>query len=183
MKNKRRTLEELNIMDDFLMTAVASNEEVGPEFCRRILSILLNRKIGKVRIITQKAISALTPELRGIRMDVEVVEEETVLEDGQSRCNVYDLEPHRRNDMDLPKHNRFYQARVDSRYLKSGESAFENLPNLYMISITSYDPFGLDYMMYTVKNHQRSTNTCYHLLTSLLHLLLLRNLLQLRMHR
>lgn len=31
MRMKRKTLEELNIMDDYLMTVVASNEEVGTE--------------------------------------------------------------------------------------------------------------------------------------------------------
>lgn len=66
----RRTLEELNIIDDFLMTAVASNEEVGPEFCRQILSIFLNRKIGAVRVLAQKVISAVTPDLRQISIRV-----------------------------------------------------------------------------------------------------------------
>lgn len=27
------------------------------------------------------------------------------------------------------------------------------MPNLYVISITNYDPFGYDYMMYTIRNH------------------------------
>ncbi len=52
----------------------------------------------------------------------------------------------------LPKHNRFYQAKIDSRNLKSGEDDFENLPNLFVIMITNYDPFGYDYMMYTIQN-------------------------------
>lgn len=51
------------------------------------------------------------------------------------------------------KHNRFYQAKIDSRNLKSGEDNFENLPNLYIIMITNYDPFGYDHMVYTIHNH------------------------------
>ena len=66
--------------------------------------------------------------------------------------NVYDLEPHLQQNMHISKHNRFYQAKIDSRYLKSGETDFSKLPNLYVITITNFDPFGYDYMMYTIKN-------------------------------
>ena len=36
--------------------------------------------------------------------------------------------------------------------MDSGESNWNMLPDLYVIMITSYDPFGYDYMMYTVHN-------------------------------
>ena len=83
----RRSLEDLNVMDDFLMNAAASDPEGGEEFCRLLLSILLEREIGKVRVNTQKVIPAYSPALRGIRMDVEVVE------DTEPVLNVYDIEP------------------------------------------------------------------------------------------
>ena len=98
MDRKRKSLEELNVLDDFLMTAVACNEEVGPDFCRQILSILLNRKIGRVHVTAQKVIPLLTPEVRGIRMDVEVVEEMDDALGNQIACNVYDIEPHLQKD-------------------------------------------------------------------------------------
>ena len=151
MAYTKRKLEELNIMDDFLMNAVATDEEVGVPFCREILSVLLQREIGEIRVVSQRTIPALTPTLRGIRMDVEVIEDVSS-EGGLPAMNIYDLEPHIPNDMDLLHHNRFYQARIDSRYLKSGESNFSNLPNLYVITILNYDPFGYDYMMYNVCN-------------------------------
>lgn len=56
------------------------------------------------------------------------------------------------NGPSLPKRNRFYQAKIDGRYLRSGEKDFDKLPNLYIITITNYDPFGEDYMMYTFRN-------------------------------
>ena len=151
MAYTKRKLEELNIMDDFLMNAVATDEEVGVPFCREILSVLLQREIGEIRVVSQRTIPALTPTLRGIRMDVEVVED--VSSEGRlPAMNIYDLEPHIPNDMNLPRHNRFYQAKIDSRYLNSGERNFSNLPNLYVITILNYDPFGYDYMMYNVRN-------------------------------
>ena len=151
MAYTKRSLEELNIMDDFLINAVATDEEVGIPFCREVLSVLLQRKIGAIRVVSQRTIPALTPKLRGIRMDVEVVEDLTS-EEHLPAMNIYDLEPHLPEDMDLLRHNRFYQARIDSRYLKSGERDFSKLPNLYVITILNYDPFGYDYMMYNVCN-------------------------------
>ena len=148
----KRKLEELNIMDDFLMNALATDEEVGVPFCREILSVLLQRKIGSIKVVSQRTIPALTPKLRGIRMDVEVIEDLTS-EEHLPAMNIYDLEPHIPENMDLLRHNRFYQAKIDSRYLNSGERNFSKLPNLYVITILNYDPFGYDYMMYNVCNH------------------------------
>ncbi len=52
----------------------------------------------------------------------------------------------------LPRRSRFYQAKLDSKHLVSGENDWGMLPDLYVIMITSFDPFGADYMMYTVQN-------------------------------
>ena len=54
--------------------------------------------------------------------------------------------------MNFPKHNRFYQAKIDSRYMHSGDNDFSRMPNLYVITITNFDLFGKDYMMYTFRN-------------------------------
>lgn len=161
MSYTNKSFEELDVLDDFLMNAVATDPQVGEPFCRTVLSVLLERKVGKLRIVAQRAISALTPGLRGIRMDVEVeewVEDEPSgmsrgLGEGNSRIrNVYDLEPHLQNDTHFPKRNRFYQAKIDSRYMKSGEEDFRELPDLYVLTITNFDPFGYDYMMYSMSN-------------------------------
>lgn len=150
-KNRKRSLEELNVIDDFLMNAAASEPEGGAEFCRLILSTLLERKIGKVRVNTQKMLPAYTPGLRGIRMDVEVVEEKEPV------FNIYDIEPcmYKSKEENLAKHNRFYQGRIDGRYLQSGEWDFSKLPNLYVIMILPYDPFGKGYMTYRIQNRCR----------------------------
>lgn len=36
--------------------------------------------------------------------------------------------------------------------MRSGERNFNNMPELFVVTILSYDPFGYDYMMYTVRN-------------------------------
>ena len=152
MSYTKRKLEELNVLDDFLLSALAADEEVGEAFCREVLSILLQREIGQVKVITQKTIMALTPEHRGIRLDVEVNEEKSTEINGIQALNVYDIESHLQDNTDFPRHNRFYQAKIDGRYLKSGEKDFRYMPDLYVITITDYDPFGKDYMVYNVHN-------------------------------
>lgn len=146
IQREKRSLEDLNVIDDFLMNAAASDREGGEEFCRLILSTLLEREVGKIHINTQKVISAGAPNLRGIRMDVEIIESAGEL------INVYDIEPCRYHKRGLEKSNRFYQAKIDSRYMENGERDFTKLPNLYIITILPYDPFGENYMMYQIIN-------------------------------
>ena len=152
MAYKKRKLEDLNVLDDFMFSAAASDEEVGKEFCRTVLSVLLQKELGEIQITAQKTILPCTPEMRGIRMDVEVKEP---LEDTLPSLNVYDVEPHLRKEKYFPRHNRFYQAKIDSRYIRSGDRDFGNLPNLFVLTITEYDPFGKDQMIYTVSNSCR----------------------------
>lgn len=132
------------------MNAIAMDQEVGEAFCRKVLSVLLQRQIGKVRVVAQYTLPALNPKYRGIRMDVKVEEPES--EDETRLANVYDLEPHLQKNLHLPKHNRFYQAKMDSRYMKRGDDDFSGMPNLFIITILNFDPFGYDYMMYTFEN-------------------------------
>ena len=53
MSYQRRTLEELNVLDDFLFHVLASDREVGVPFCQILLSTLLQRSIGQIRIVAQ----------------------------------------------------------------------------------------------------------------------------------
>lgn len=148
---KRRSLEELNVMDNFLMNAVAADSLVGKSFCQVLLSTLLQRKIGEVTVQVQSFIQGDTPDLRGIRMDVEVKEsisEETCA----AECKIYDIEPQIRIVEHLPKRSRFYQAKLDGKYLNVGEKEWNQLPDLYVMMITDYDPFGEKRMIYTFRN-------------------------------
>ncbi len=143
----KKTLQELDLIDNFLSNAVASNREISEPFYRQLLSVLLGKELGKIHVQAQQFIPGGTPELRGIRMDVEITEYNEGMVTG-----VYDLEPHMKDGLDLPKHNRYYQAKIDGRYVKRGLKDFSAIPSLYVITITDYDIFGRDYMMYTVCN-------------------------------
>lgn len=147
-----KKFEELDVIDDFLMNALANDVEVGEEFCKSLVKGLLQRELGKIRVNVQRVIIPETPKQRGIRLDVEILELEQESMEGECVKNIYDIEPHLRDKTNLPKHNRFYQAKIDGRNMSSGEKEFVNLPNLYIITITNYDPFGYGYMMYTINN-------------------------------
>ncbi|MCI6715483.1 MAG: hypothetical protein MR523_11150 [Lachnospiraceae bacterium] len=143
----KKTLQELDLIDNFLSNAVASNKEINEPFYKLLLSVLLNKDIKTVKVLAQQIVPAATPELRGIRLDVEITEY-----DEARVTNVYDVEPHRKDQLHMPRHNRYYQAKIDGRYVKRGLKDFSQIPNLYVITITNYDIFGKDYMMYTVRN-------------------------------
>lgn len=143
----KKSLQELDLIDNFLSNAIASNEEIREPFYRLLLSVLLGKELKEIRVLSQQMIPAAAPEQRGIRLDVEITE----YEEGNV-TNVYDLEPHLKDALHLPRHNRYYQAKIDGRYVKRGLKDFSKIPNLYIITITNYDLFGKDYMMYTVRN-------------------------------
>lgn len=149
MGSTKKTLEEMDVIDDFLANAMVADEDVGEDFCRLLLGVLLQRQIGKLRINAQKSFQGILPGKRGIRMDVEIKEDSN---DSASGVNLYDLEPHLKNRINIPKHNRFYQAVIDSKQLPSGEEDFDKLPNLFVVTVLNYDLFGKGYMKYCVHN-------------------------------
>ena len=69
-------------------------------------------------------------------------------------ANIYDIEPHTENEEGILKQNRYKQARIDSKYVKSGWKTkdFVKMNNLYVIMITNFDMFGEGLFEYTVKN-------------------------------
>ena len=150
MSYMNKPFEELDVLDNFLMNAIATDDAVGEVFCRKVLSVLLQREIGKIKVVAQYTLPAQNPKYRGIRLDVKV--EEFGDENKTQLANVYDLEPHLQKNLHLPRHNRFYQAKIDSRYMKRGEDDFSGMPSLFVITILNFDPFGYDYMMYTFEN-------------------------------
>ena len=141
-----KKLEDMNLMDDFLMTSLICHHEYGDRSVRYMLECILNRRFGKLTVVPQRVMCGADPEKRGIRMDVYIDEN-----DGE----IFDIEPDQndsRSDIEaVPRRTRFYHAKIDSANLAAGDD-YNNLRNVVVIFITTYDPFGLDRMVYTVKN-------------------------------
>ena len=146
---QKRNLEELNLLDDFLMGSVLIYPGIGPEVCRRMVSIILNREIKQIRIIPQKVYFGADTDKHGIRLDVYAEEKADDLN------TVYDIEPDKDGReslrLALPKRARFYHAKIDADSLASGED-YGKLKNVIVIFICPYDPFQLNRMVYTIKS-------------------------------
>ena len=147
MRNYKK-LEDLDVLDDFMLNAIANDPDVAEPFFQKVLSVLLEREIGEISVHAQVFVPADTPEQRGICLDVEISEKD----DSPAKCRIYNVEGQNYKENFLQKRCRFYQAKKDSKKLKRGEQDWSKLPDLYMIVITNYDPFGEGSMIYTFEN-------------------------------
>lgn len=101
---KRRPLEELNLIDDFLFQQLLMQEEDGEA------------------------------------LDAEIIPD------------IYDVEPNNTYEKKtLPKRMRYYHGLIDTQLLDSGIE-YDKLPNVVIIIILPYDPFGKNRMVYTIQN-------------------------------
>lgn len=135
----KKVLAELNLCDDFLFDVAM----VDLETCKDVIEIALNKKIKNIRWKEgQKSVHNL-PGKRGIRMDFYVEDMEG---------NVFNVEMQKKNEGNIPKRSRFYQAVLDAPMLESGEKGFDNLNPTYIIIICCFDLFGKDAYCYTFEN-------------------------------
>ena len=146
----KRNIEELSLLDDFLLGSVLSYPVIGPKVCKKMISIILQREIKELHIVPQKSYFGADTDKHGIRLDVYA--EETQENDMEM---VYDIEADKRGKeelrVSLPKRTRFYHAKIDADSLASGED-YSKLKNVTVIFISPYDPFQRNRMVYTIKN-------------------------------
>ena len=144
-----RPLADLNLLDDFLMNKISSSPEVGEPFLKEILNIILKVNLQKVSIVPQKVYYGITPQMHGTRIDVYVEGKP----DNQEEGSIYDIEPENavNKKSELPQRVRFYHAKIDMGCLKAGDS-YKYLKQVYVIVISSFDPFDRNRMVYTIRN-------------------------------
>ena len=133
---RRKTLQELTIMDGFMFGAVM----MEPENCRLLLERILEIPINRVEVIREKSM-IYHPEYKGIRMDVYAKDEKGTRFDVEVQIRKTPVE----------KRSRYYHAQMDMESLQSGME-YEKLPDSYVIFICGYDPFGKDKYRYTVES-------------------------------
>ena len=153
----RKTLEELNLIDNFLFGLMMNNPEVNEAFARKIVKVILGKQIERIRVVPQKVFYGTDTAYHGARLDVYIEEENKGQEEGSDIVeeSIFDIEPEKKNDKviveALPKRVRFYHAKIDAEALKTGED-YGMLKKVYVIFIMPFDPFGLNRMIYTIKN-------------------------------
>lgn len=143
-----KELEDMNLVDNFLFGTAVSNEEYGPLIAGTILETIFHRKIKIKNVQSEKVVWPTNPELHGIRLDAYVEEETVAVELG----NIYDIEPEKKSGEKtlLPKRCRYYHNRIDENQLKAGKEYYL-LPTVWVIFITTFDPFSENRMVYTIR--------------------------------
>lgn len=152
-KTEKKKLEEMNLLDDFLFGSVVTYPEIGEKFVKSLLKTILGREFKRLSVTAQKVYYGADSALHGARLDL-YMEPETK-EDAGEQASVYDIEPDRKDSpadkRNLPRRTRFYHGKIAARSLNAGAD-YDELKNVMIIMILSYDPFGLNRMVYTVKN-------------------------------
>ena len=134
-----KTLQELNLTDDFLFDV--ATEEL--ENCKAIIELTTGLRLKSLKWKSGQKVIHNLPGKRGVRLDF-IAESE----DGR----IFDVEMQNRNEGNIPKRTRFYQALIDAPILKSGERGFDKMNPLYIIIICNYDPCGKKKYCYTFDN-------------------------------
>ena len=140
--------EKLDVMDNFLFNQLSTNPKTKEGFLRCLIRNLLGKETGKIIIRAENMIYPTLPDKRGVRLDVQIDE----LNNKDDITTIYDIEPHRDQESDYPKKIRFSQAQIDKNNMPSGNNDFSLMPELYIVNITNYDPFGDGQMVYTFQN-------------------------------
>ena len=132
-----KTYDELTFADDFMFCKVLENNE---DLCREMLEVILERKIRIVQSLGKQKTIEVTPDGKGIRLDVYMEGDDTI----------YDLEMQNIQRGNLPHRSRYYQAEMDADMLDKGAD-YKALKDSCIIFICTFDPFGYGYSRYVVK--------------------------------
>lgn len=130
-------LEKLTMKDNFMFGAVM----IDPQNCKPFLEMALGIPIGKLTVSTEKSL-VYHPEYRGVRLDVEAMDE---------RKSRYNVEMQVAQKPSLDRRARYYHSQIDMELLRTGKS-YGNLPDVYVIFVCDFDPFGLGKYQYTFRN-------------------------------
>ncbi len=154
-ESPKRKLEDLNMIDAFLFDKATTSVQNAVMISKVIIKRATGLDVKNIVVETEKQIPGMDLNKRGIRLDVYLTEED--MKAGKDILRLFDIEPNNYYEPDLPRRSRFYQSLIDSQLMPSN-TPFRKLPDIFMIWILPYDPFGDDRMIYTVKNMVAENN-------------------------
>ena len=134
--NKRKSLEELNLLDKFLFDEAMDD----PENVKTMLDIILSQNINLKQLPQTEKEQRTSTDNRQIRLDVYAIDEDDV---------IYEVEAQKENTHNLPKRRRLYQGIIDSKLLPPGVVDFNLLNEVLIVMITPFDLFGYGLYRYT----------------------------------
>ena len=133
-EQKEALVAQFNLMDDTFFSVVMEHN-VAAEY-------LLTQLLGKpVKIIENKTqYSIRNVESHSIVLDALVEDEDH---------NLYDVEVQVGDNKNHERRIRYYHTAIDWSYLEKGKK-FSELPELYMIFISDFDPFDMKKVHYEI---------------------------------
>lgn len=138
MGKNQKTLQELNLEDDFLFAKVMSDKDI----CRRIIEKVLDIKIKEIEMPQEQKVIDLLLDSKSVRLDVYVNDE---------KGTVYNVEMQQGKNVNLAKRSRYYQGNIDLDKISKGDD-YLTLNKSYVIFICTFDPFGKGRHRYTFRN-------------------------------
>lgn len=139
----KTTLQNLVFKNDFMFSAVMTNEKI----CQQFLTMVLGVNIAKVRVSKEKSM-IYHPEYKEIRLDI-LAEDE--------KHTHYDIEMQMVRKVALGKRTRYYHSQMDMEMLLRG-MGYDKLSPAYVIFICDFDPFGYGEYRYTFENRCAEKN-------------------------
>lgn len=146
-KRKKKSLEELTIVDDFMFGAVMSE----PKRCKPLLEYILGVEIERIEYPDLQKTIDKQYKSKAVRLDVYVA-------DGKG--TVYNIEIQTTKKKNLPKRTRYYQGMIDLNIIDKGKD-YTNLKKSYVIFICTYDPFCAGRYVYTFENQCQEDGSIY----------------------
>ena len=140
-EQKKAQVQQFNLMhDDFF--AVVMQDKAALEVALRIL--LQNHEL----IVTDVRVQYSMRNLIGHSAILDVLAEDTT-------GKLYNIEVQVRNTDDYQKRSRYYQANMDTAFFQKGKH-YSELPDIYILFITSFDIFGKNDVCYEVERNLKN---------------------------
>lgn len=144
-EQKRAVVAQFNLMDDIFFSVVMEHNDAA----EYLLSHLLNKNIKVIENKTQYSIR--NTERHSIVLDA-------LIQDDSGK--LYNVEIQIGDKGNHEKRIRYYHTAIDWSVLKKGKD-YTELPDLYMIFISDFDPFEKNKVHYEVAHYIKDTGLEY----------------------
>jgi hypothetical protein len=143
-EEQKAFISQLNIMDDIFFHKIA--EDIG--VCEEMLQIILeNPKIKVVDTQVQRFLR--NAGAHSVILDLLCQDEKN---------NYFNVEIQKADDDDHQKRVRFNHSNIDTIFVEKGIK-YKELPDVYMIFISQFDPFGEEKTIYHIDRVIKETGT------------------------
>ncbi len=147
-EKKARTLQDLDLCDDFLFGEVMTDREI----CRQVLEKILDIRIGDITFLDNQVALDKIYDAHGIRMDVQAKDD---------NGTVFTVEMQSKRKSNEGRRSRYYHSLIDVGNLLGKGEDYRTLADNYVIFICAFDMFGLGRHIYRFASICEEDKTTY----------------------